>query len=251
MAGAVGDDPFGPASLDNLRGQGVDVAAVQVVAEPTGCAFIAVDPLGENAITVASGANLAVRAAALSDAELAHVSILVLQMEVKLEESLAIASRAKRAGARVLWNLAPAPTEAERERLPALLAATDILIVNEHEAMATARLLGLSPRDAKAAAAVLARAHDVTCIVTEGAAGATAFAADGGSLYAPAPAITPVDTTGAGDTFVGVLAASLAERMELSAAMNWACRAASLACLSPGAQPGMPDRAALAAETAR
>jgi ribokinase len=166
-------------------------------------------------------------------------------MEVRLEESLAIAARARRAGARILWNLAPAPTEVEREQLPALLTATDILIVNEHEAMATARLLGLQPRDAKSAAAAIAHAHDVTCIVTEGAAGATSFAANGTSLYAPAPVIIPIDTTGAGDTFVGVLAGSLAEGMDLPAAMARACRAASLACLFPGAQPGMPDRAVL------
>jgi ribokinase len=187
-----------------------------------------------------------VRAADLSDADLSRARILVLQMEVRLEESRAIAARARRAGARVLWNLAPAPTEAERASLPALLAATDILIVNELEANATARLLGLTAADAKAAAAALARRHRVACIVTEGAAGATAFAADGGSLYAPAPAITPVDTTGAGDTFVGVLAGGLAEEMELAVAMTRACRAASLACLAAGAQSGMPDRATLA-----
>jgi ribokinase len=245
MAGAVGADAFGEACLANLRANGVDVAVVRRGADPTGCAFIAVDERGENAITVASGANLAVTAASVADDVLGRAALLVLQMEVPVTESLAVARRARGNGARIVWNLAPAPGPAERDLLPALLAATDVLVVNQHEALATAAIAGGEAGDHAGAAAFLARAHRLTCVVTAGEAGATAIAPDGARLVATAMKIAPVDTTGAGDTFVGVLARGLVDGQDLGAAMAQASVAASLSCLVPGAQAGMPDAAAI------
>jgi ribokinase len=92
------------------------------------------------------------------------------------------------------------------------------------------------------AAAFLARAYGPVCIVTAGAKGAFAVSPDGTQIHAAARPVTPVDTTGAGDTFVGVLACGLAEGRELSDAMHRACVAASLSCQTPGAQAGMPSR---------
>jgi ribokinase len=246
MAGAIGDDPFGRACLDNLRQNGVDVEAVRIVAEPTGCAFITVDETGENAITVASGANMAVRAVDLPDSLLSRTSVLVLQMEVPLAESLAVARRARQNGAQVLWNFAPASGVADPAEMAELLSATDILVVNEHEAVTASIVAGSQvPGDHHEAAAVLARAHGILCIVTAGAQGATAISPDGTRIHAAAPPITPVDTTGAGDTFVGVLASGLAEGHGMSEAMRRACLAASHSCLTSGAQAGMPAREVL------
>jgi ribokinase len=243
MVGAVGDDPFGQACLANLRYNGVDIAGLGTVAEPTGCAFITVDEKGENAITVASGANLAVRAAFLDDALLSKTSVLVLQMEVPVEESLAAARRAREHGSKVIWNFAPAPSEEHRHLIPDMLAAADILVVNEHEAVTTARLLGGTNRaDEQQAASHLAESFGLICIVTQGARGAQAVLPDGRRLHATALPVTAADTTGAGDTFVGVVAAGLAEGLDLATAMERACLAASLSCLKLGAQAGMPRR---------
>ncbi|MFC4174984.1 ribokinase [Microvirga sp. GCM10011540] len=243
MAGAVGADPFGSACLDNLRDNGVDVEAVRILDEPTGCAFITVDESGENAITVASGANMAVRATDMPEQLLARASVLVLQMEVPVAESLEVARRARRSGAVVVWNFAPVPAIEDRAHLVELLAATDVLVVNEHEAISVAEVLGEAVAgEYLKAAGVLARSYGPVCIVTAGARGAVAVNPDGTQIHAATRPITPVDTTGAGDTFVGVLANGLAEGLEVGEAMQRACLAASHACLTAGAQAGMPLR---------
>ena len=127
-----------------------------------------------------------------------------------------------------------------------LLEATDVLVVNEHEALAIAGIVGIPVgSDYLKAATALASDFGPTCIVTAGARGAYAVSADGRQVHAPARPITPVDTTGAGDTFVGVLANGFAEGLEIGPAMERACAAASLSCLTPGAQAGMPEREAL------
>jgi len=246
MAGAVGDDAFGRACLDNLREHGVDTQAVRIVSEPTGCAFITVDESGENAITVASGANMAVRACDVPEEFLSGASLLVLQMEVPVAESLEIAARARRSGAKVVWNFAPVPASTELAQISELLAATDILVVNEHEAIAVAEIVGeYVEGDYLKAAAALSRSYGPLCIVTAGARGAVAIRSDGTQINAVARPVEPVDTTGAGDTFVGVLASGLADRLDVGEAMQRACLAASLSCLIPGAQAGMPTRAML------
>jgi ribokinase len=248
MAGAIGDDAFGEACRVNLQENSVDIGAVRLVGEPTGCAFIAVDASGENAITVASGANMAVRAVDLRDEDLGRASVLVLQLEVPIAESLAVARRAKEYGARIIWNFAPAPDDTDSALVKQALAVTDVLVVNEHEAIATASLVeAVEPSGYEQAAARLAAGFDLTCIVTAGPLGAFALLPDGVRIHVPTEAIVPVDTTGAGDTFVGVLAVTLAEGSGLAEAMRWACRGASLSCLKAGAQAGMPTRAAITA----
>jgi ribokinase len=254
MAGAIGGDAFGETCRSNLRENGVDVRGVRLVAEPTGCAFITVDASGENAITVASGANMSVRASDLDDGALTTASVVVLQMEVPLEESLAVARRAKEADIKIVWNFAPAPDDGDRGLIGDALTATDILVVNEHEALATASVAGIEHVSTyEGAASALAREFGLTCIVTAGSLGAFAMLPDNARLHVPTNAVAPVDTTGAGDTFVGVLAVGLAEDMSLEDAMAQACVAASLSCLKPGAQGGMPKRneiqAALASYT--
>lgn len=236
MVGQVGDDAFGHAARANLAAHGVSVADIVTGAAPTGCAFITVDTGGENAITVASGANGAVTIAALSHT-FTDRDVLVLQMEVPFSEALATARRAKAGGARVLWNFAPAPDAFPRASLAELLDACDLLIVNEHEAVAAAGAYGLSVEGSEPAARSLAKAGGSTVVLTAGAQGAFAFAHDGARRHVDAPAVKVVDTTGAGDTFVGVLAAELASGRDLPSSLASACRAAALACTRAGAQP--------------
>jgi len=252
MIGAVGDDAFGRACLDNLRDNGVSVEAIRFADEPTGCAFITVDERGENAITVASGANMTLRAADVPEQLLSQTSVLVLQMEVPFAENLEMALRAKRAGARVVWNIAPVPMEVDRAAMAKMLAASHVLVVNEHEAISVAALMGEDVRDDYIkASSHLARTYGPICVVTAGEKGAVAIDSDGAQSHAAALPVTPVDTTGAGDTFVGVLACSLAEGRDMHQVMRRASIAASLSCLTTGAQAGMPTRERLEQALAR
>lgn len=241
MAACVGDDGFGRESIENLSANGVSADFVLTRAEPTGCAFITVDAHAENAITVASGANLSLAADEIPVELLTSDTTLVLQMEVPFDQSLALALRTRRAGGRVVWNCAPVPDDFPEADAAALLAASDILIVNEHEANDIVAALGHPGADI----ARFIAGSRTTCIVTAGAKGAFANTPDGRRLHAPAPAIEPVDTTGAGDTFVGAFAAAFDEGIPLDRALDIGCRAAALACLSPGAQTGMPRREAI------
>ena len=247
MVGRIGRDGFGEACRGNLVANGVTIDYLAVDDAPTGCAFITVDARGENAITVASGANGNVAAVDLPEALLGADTMAVMQMEVPLAASLAAARRVKAAGGSVIWNFAPAPSAVAADDLAALLAHTDIFVVNELEAGAAAALLEQPADDWDTAARTVARLGHTTCVVTAGASGAVAYAPDGTRLHAPALKVTPVDTTGAGDTFVGILAAEMVADGHLAEALRRACIGASLACLAEGAQTAMPTRAALAA----
>lgn len=241
MAACVGADGFGRESVDNLAANGVATEFVRLGKAPTGCAFITVDAQAENAITVASGANLEPRAADVPDVLLGTATTLVLQMEVPFGESLTLARRTRQAGGRVIWNCAPVPHGFSAADASALLAASDVLIVNEHEAADIAAICG----QPEAGIVGLIRGTATSCIVTAGAGGAFAHRPDGETIHVPAPRIEPVDTTGAGDTFVGAVAVALDEALGLAPALDLGCRAAALSCLALGAQAGMPRRAAL------
>ena len=234
IAGAVGEDGFAAAALELLQRDGVDLGLVHRVSRPTGCAAVIVGGEGENAIAVAPGANATVRAADVPDATLGTNTILVCQLEVPAAETAALIRRARGHGARIVLNLAPAlPLK------PDLLAEIDVLVANQGEAAT----LG----DPEAIARQLRKA----LVVTMGAAGATAYFADGARIAVPALAIEPIDTTGAGDAFVGVLAAGLDQGLTIGAALHRASAAAGIACLTRGAQPALPDRAAIDASAAR
>jgi ribokinase len=245
MAGRVGRDAFGDGALQNVAANGVDTSLIVRADEPTGCAFITVDPGGENAITVACGANLAASAADLPAALFSADTVLVLQMEVPFAQSLEVARRTKAASGMVIWNLAPVPEKMTSAMLRDLLDATDYLVVNEHEALDAAATIGAGMSDFEAAACRLAQAGDLTCVVTAGAQGALAVTAAGARARTPSPIIRPVDTTGAGDTFVGAFAAMLSEQASVQKALEVGCEAAALKCLKAGAQDGMPNRDAM------
>jgi ribokinase len=232
MIGAVGRDGFADAALSLLRRDGVDLDLVATIGRPTGCAMIAIDEKGENLIAVASCANLDVAAAQVPDRLLGPRTTLVLQREVSIAENAILIRRARDQGVRIVLSLAPAGPIA-----PARLGDIDILIANKGEAAA----LGAGS----------ARRLRQALIVTHGALGVVAYLPEGGEIVAPALPIDPVDTTGAGDTLAGVLAAGLDDGLELSDALRRASAAAALTCLAVGAQSAMPDRAAIDAAASR
>jgi ribokinase len=239
MFGCVGHDGFADIALAEMAGAGVDLGGIARCPAPTGCAFICVDRAGENFLAVASGATLNAQQHQVPDEVLGPESLLVMQMEVPVAENWALAARAKARGARLLLNVAPAgalPREA--------LAMLDWLVVNEIEALAVARGLGLDPGDPRTAGSSLAEAAGITVIVTLGPEGAVAFAGENAWEIGALP-IKPVDTTAAGDGFVGALAAALDEGAGLPTALRFASVTAGLACLAAGAQPSLPNRAAI------
>lgn len=224
---ALGNDAQAAPLEDSLREAGVDCRIKRSTAQPTGVAFICVADSGENAITVAPGANLTLEPTDLP--ALDHVHSLLMQLESPLASVAAWAQAARAAGVRVLLNAAPA------QALPAaLLAAIDVLIVNEGELAAIA--------GADGSIATHLAALDVPCIiVTLGELGCCAR--DGDTwLLQPGFAVTPVDTTAAGDTFAGTFAAAIAQGLSLQEGLRRACAAGAIACTRAGAQASIPTR---------
>jgi ribokinase len=205
---------------------------------------VCVDAAGENQIVVAAGANAAVAERQVGQALLGEDTVLVLQMEVPHAENWRLVERAADRGARVLLNVAPsAPVPAAAVRRLAWL------VVNESEALAVCDSLGHRASEPLQAGRAIAQASGVTTIVTLGGAGAAAFAGDGAWRVGALP-IKPVDTTGAGDAFVGAFAAAMDGGLALPEGLHRASVAAGLACLKPGAQPSMPDAGQIAARLA-
>ncbi len=241
LVGAVGADEFGARLIEELAGEGVSVAGVARLQDAaTGVAGIVVDEQGENQIAVASGANHSLRASdvarAFRELDLTKVGCALLSLEVEDEVVVEAADRAAARGMTVVVNPAPA-----RRLPPELLAQGPILTPNEGEA---AELTG--SHEPAAAAAALVRAGAAAALVTVGAQGV--FVAAGGHVgRVEAPAVSVHDTTGAGDTFSGVLAAGLARGWELERAARWAAAAAALSVTKSGARAGMPTASELEA----
>ncbi len=226
LVGAVGDDELGAEALDDLRAEGVDVGAVRRLAGvATGVALIVVDRDGDNQIAVASGANHAVCAEHVRAAAVRAPGCVLASFELLDEPVLAAAQVARGAGCALLVNPAPA-----RPLTASLRALGPVLTPNRHEA---AELSG--EEDPDSAARALAAQTGAAVVVTLGAQGA--LVADGaGSARVPAPPVRAVDTTGAGDTFNGVLAAELARGNDLRAAVAAAVDAAAQSVTRAGAR---------------
>lgn len=229
MAAAVGRDSLGAIAVSLLRGANVDLTRVLETNTATGCASITVDPAGNNAIAVGSGANLVVQQTQIEDALLTPASTVVLQMEVPAAETATLIQRARAKGARVILNLAPAAPLPE-----VALREVDILVVNETESAWLANRLGCPD----GAAEIHARLG-VTIVRTLGRDGLEMASAEGVTVM-PAHAVTAVDTTAAGDCFVGVLAAALDRGATLTAALDRATAAAALCCTRRGSQGSIP-----------
>jgi ribokinase len=229
---ALGEDAFAAPVEASLRSAGVILHTVRPSGVPTGTAFICVDDQGENAITVAPGANACLQAAHLP--ALHGFSHLLLQLEIPLPTVTAYALAAQAAGLRVVLNAAPAQALS-----PALLAAVDLLVVNEGELRTLAGSQG-------SVAQCLARLPCPAVVVTLGAHGCVAR--EGDAFHAQTSFQVPVvDTTGAGDTFCGTLVAALAGQQKMAEALRKASAAAALACTQMGAQSSVPHATDVAA----
>jgi ribokinase len=241
MVGRVGRDHFAEDALRVMRDAGVGLDCVAESRRPTGCATISVDRRGENSIVVASGANLDVTADQVPDTLLGENTLIALQMEVPPAENWSLVARAKKAGARILLNLAPAYPVPQQ-----VLNDIDVLVMNRAEAAEVAEDSGLNTDEPQDTARVLAERHGMTCIVTLGRDGALAQGPGGGRRI-PALALSAIDTTGAGDAFCGGLAAALDRGLDMEAALRYASVGAGLACTVEGAQDSLPGRGAVEA----
>ena len=255
MVGAVGSDANAVTAISLLRRGGVGLEAVETVPGPTGLAVIAVDEAGENTIIVVPGANGQVSATTV-DAHAGTVGdaeVVISQCEIPTE---AITATARATKGRFILNLAPAtPLPLE------VLRRADPLVVNEHEAQvllhhlehgttddgatvvtADERPGGSGPLrvddgapDYAEVAARIRRRGIGAVVITLGADGALVVD-DDGATPVPSPSVQVLDTTGAGDAFVGTLGAHLAVGVDLRTATAIACRAGALASTAPGAQ---------------
>ncbi len=230
MLCALGDDDFAKPLLASLANAGVQLHTVRSP-QSTGTAFICVSDTGENAITVAPGANEALLPAHWP-AHL-HISHLLMQLETPVPSVLAFAQAARAQGAKVVLNAAPA------QALPKqLLRSVDILVVNEGELATLAGADG----DVLAQLERLSKQHHLhDVIVTLGARGCLALH-HGHVLQQKAYKIEVVDTTAAGDTFCGALVAALERGAPMQQCLQEASAASALACTKLGAQSSIPSR---------
>lgn len=241
MVGRVGDDVFGRQLREALQSAGVDVGAV-LVTEGTrsGVALIVVEGSGQNQIVVASGANAMLTARDVEPAlEAAHGGYVLLQLETPLETVAASAALARRQGAMVLLDPAPAqPLSAE------LLASVDVLTPNETEANLLLRRTDavVSIEDAPQVARALLTLGTGSVVLKLGERGAM-IADREGLQHVPARRVEAVDATAAGDTFNGALAVALSEGRSLREAVVFANAAAALSVTRLGAQSSIPRRA--------
>jgi ribokinase len=229
MAGAIGKDRLAASALTLLREARVDLTRLSEADTSTGCATICVDPAGNNAIAVGSGANRFAHQSQIEDGLLGPGTTVVLQMEVPADETAALIRRARAKGARIILNLAPAAPLSED-----VLRQLDALVVNETEGAWLAAHLGCGD-----GVAGMRDRLGVDVVRTMGGAGVEVATAEGVKAV-PARAITPVDTTAAGDCFVGVMAAALDRGATLTAALDRATAAAALCCTRPGSQGSIP-----------
>ncbi|MFJ2543996.1 ribokinase [Microbacterium sp. NPDC087589] len=236
MRGAIGADDAGARLVGNLEAQGVDTSGVSRGSRSTGLAIVTLDSTAENSIVVVSGANSDVTGVEGGDVGLAD-AVFVTQLEIPLSSARHGLRDAHEAGARTVLNAAPAADVRE------LMPYVDVLVVNETEAVALAD----DEPDAARAAERLSAEHDADLVLTLGAKGALIVRRGTSPQRIDGVRVDAVDTTGAGDTFVGVLAAELAHGRTLAEAADTANIAAALACTAVGAQAAMPNLSAIAA----
>ncbi|KTT24610.1 ribokinase [Pseudomonas oryzihabitans] len=240
MIGCVGADPYGDFLTRSLVQEGIDCRGVSVAAEvPTGIASILVDAEGQNAIVIVAGGNGELSAAHLQAQEslLAEAKIVIAQLEVPLETVGDALARAHALGKTVILNPAPAtgPLPAE------WYAHIDYLVPNESEASLLTGLPVGNLQEAEAAARQLIAAGARQVLLTLGGQGLLQVTADS-CRHHPATPVKAVDTTAAGDTFLGGFAAGLAEGLDVEAAIALGQHAAAIAVTRPGAQPSIPTR---------
>jgi ribokinase len=238
LIAAVGKDHGGDQARRGLPASHVDISLVRLSAKPTGRAVVSVEAHGENSIVVSPGANAELRSLRpLDRVAVAEADVLLTQLEAGVEIAFEAITLAHEAGVTVILNAAPAahvPVE--------VLDCVDYLIVNQVECL---QLGGGAAVDDSARALAL---HARTVVVTLGGEGGRIYRGAEEPLVLPALDIEAVDTTGAGDTFCGAFAAGIAQQLPLAETFQLALIAGSLAALTHGNAPSIPDRSAVIAE---
>ena len=233
MIGAVGDDKDGLAQLAELEAFGIDTSRVRrAIGRPTGGAFIVLTPDGENSILVHAGANTRVDPGGPD--QYADADVVVVQTEIGPTIAAEAAAAARAAGARLVVNAAPVVLGDTM-----LYRQADPLVVNEHEALEL--LDGTAENDpAELGRQLLSRYGATSVVITLGGRGAVVVDAHGATLVPASTVDRVVDTTGAGDTFVGALAARVASGQKLEDAAAEAAAHAARCVRWPGARPPAP-----------
>jgi ribokinase len=237
MVGCVGSDAYGTQLRDALQVEGIDCQAVSIVDGSSGVALIVVDDNSQNAIVIVAGSNGQLTPASLQafDAVLQAADVIICQLEVPMETVGYALKRGRELGKTVILNPAPASAPLPAE----WYASIDYLIPNESEASALSGVTVDSLDSAKVAATQLIKAGAGKVIITLGAQGA--LFTDGQVFeHLPAPKVKAVDTTAAGDTFVGGFAAALANGKREAEAIRFGQVAAALSVTRAGAQPSIP-----------
>lgn len=237
MLGAIGDDGFATTLLQGLQGNGVDTVSVLVSPGASGVAVVAVDDFGQNSILVIPGANGRVGPEAVDawESVLQECDWLVLQLEIPLETVQYAIGIARRLGKQILLNPAPAPVS-----LDASLLQVDIFCPNQTEAEAILNTKILSREDGLSAVIALLQRGPKAVVITLGCEGAVIGDSDGVD-WIPAHTVTAVDTTAAGDAFIGALVTRIAQGANLRDACRFATAAAAHAVTVAGAQPSLPS----------
>lgn len=236
MLGRVGNDSFGVFLLDNLRANHVDFQYVRRDDSSTGTAIIVVDSSGQNSIVLSAGANGNVSALDVANASFADHKLLLLQLEIPIPTVLSATQRGRAGGLRVILNPAPA------QQLPEeLISIVDYLIPNETE-LALLSGMGVNdiPTATQAAKSLLSRGVK-NVIVTLGSKGALIVTGTQ-ATHVDTYRVHVVDTTAAGDAFIGGFAYSLLDNKSLEEAVRYGCASGALATTKFGAQPSLPTK---------
>jgi len=234
FVGKLGRDLFGDSIAENFKKLGIDSEYVERSDTPNGVAHIWVDANGENRIIIIPGANHEIESKKAIEAieSIAGLAVVVAQCEIKQEVTLAAFSAAKKRGCVTILN--PAPYQPLSEEL---LAVTDWIIPNETEFK---ELLGQDPTSDDVLKSFRPGKNS---IVTLGSEGAVLITSEGNLTRVSAPKVNPVDTTGAGDAFVGVFAFGLASGKNPEDAMKLGIKVASMSVTRKGAQSSYPSQA--------
>ncbi|MBM3948281.1 MAG: ribokinase [SAR202 cluster bacterium] len=248
MVGRVGRDTFGPALLEGLRRDGIDVSGIAEDPDnPSGIAIILLDGKRQNYIVQVRGANLHCDATQLQAAKAAMrgARALMIQLELPFSVTLEAARHAKANGVLVVWDPAP-----PMEPVKTAYRAVDVLTPNQNEAQFLTGIEVTGPETARKAAEALVAAG-VSMVVVKLAEQGACYASKREQGYVQGFKVDVVDTIGAGDAFGGALTVALAEGRPVSEAVRWGCAAGALAVTKPGAQGAMPMRAEVEALLAR
>lgn len=237
MLGRVGQDSFGPELINNLHQNGVDTSHVRIDSQSaTGTAIIVVDSKGQNSIVLSPGANGKVSPADVNAVSFSGYKLLLLQHEIPLEAVASAAQRAKGSGVRVLLN--PAPARALSDEL---ISLPDFILPNETELSLLTNQPVYDISSAEKAAKTLLEHGAQNVIVTLGTNGAL-IVSNKQVTHVNTYKVEVVDTTAAGDAFIGGFASALLQDRPLEEAVRYGCACGALATTKFGAQPSLPMR---------